>query len=221
MTGLLSAPSLPAPAVKKPFRYCWRRVWTAFLGLCISKKPQNVPRPPCQSHLHSSTWLSSEPFIVQPTSKIHQNDKCCCGRYYPHHGGDDKTFVTGLKLLTDDPSTSLHVSLCQCVQFSQGEPRLRGRGRWFSPLPPKQKTGSEKMLIFSESGQEAAVVCCVEFLYPLSWALEAAVLVYVLHISRANGIRTIQKEPVLCVDSHLRRPLCLISILRTKKWVEN
>lgn len=131
---------------KKPFRYCRRRVWTAFLGLCISKKPHNLPSSLCQSHLHSLTGFhpnlsqcSQRQRITQMLSAavavaVRGNDKNICDRH-------------------TRPFTSLHVSLCQCEWFSQGKPRPRGREGWISPNPtPKKKKKQEvRRCLFSVS----------------------------------------------------------------------
>lgn len=105
MTGLLSAPVLTAPAVKRKekkkikekekknkkakykrddVRVCVRRIWTAFqhLSLCIAKKPPGLACPSCRS----PTAFSSKSFIAAPTSDTLQR-KRLCGRMVP----DDTT----------------------------------------------------------------------------------------------------------------------------------
>lgn len=206
MTGLLSAPSLPAPAVKKTLQILSEACLDSLPGSMHQQETTQPAQLPVSITSALVDWLSSEPFTVQSASKNHPNVKCCRGRC-------DKNICDR----HTRPFTSLHVSLCASgsVKVNPGHEAERNK----SAPPPqkkKEKTESEKTLIFSESCEAAAVVCSV-----VSVSSEAAVLVYMLHISRVNEIRTIQKELVLCVNSHLRRPCTSYPFWEQKKWVEN
>lgn len=155
MTGLLSASTLPAPAVKKT-----SILSEAYLdsppesSLCISKKPHKLPSLLCQSHLHSLTRFSSESFIVQPTSKIHRNDKCCCARYSPWD--DKKNLWQAWSLLHKTlyqtkafvSEISLYASLCQYACSSVKVNWVQGAETWVSGT-----TGSKEVLFSVESGK--------------------------------------------------------------------